>query len=242
VTLKAALFDLDDTLIVSYANPGPAWKSVVGEFRGEIGRDLVGPVGDAVAHEMAAFLKDDDNRRLWRLKAVATRRAAVEDALRRNGFPDIAGLGGSIADRYAAFREEHMRLHPGAHEVLDAYRARGIKLGLVTNGAAEVQRMKVARFDLERRFEHIQIEEEAGFGKPDGRAYVRTLEALGVSPTDAQMTGDDIVWDVLAPMRLGMEAIWFNPYGLALPATAAVQPDRTIRHLGELLTPAAPSG
>lgn len=229
--LRAALFDLDDTLISSYANPGPAWRSVVREFAPRLG-ERSEAVGDILAREMAAFLKDDENRRLWRLKAVDTRRAAVRDALARNGFGDLAPLGGDIADRYASFREDNMRLHPGALDLLDRYRDAGLKLGLVTNGATEVQRMKIDRFDLGRRFDHIQIEEEAGFGKPDGRAYVVTLGALGVLPEAAQMTGDDLVWDVAAPQRLGMRAIWFNPYGL--PATHPdIHPDRTIAMLRE---------
>lgn len=230
--LRAALFDLDDTLISSYANPGPAWRSVAREFASALG-DRTEAVGDTLACEMAAFLKDDDNRRLWRLKAVDTRRAAVRDALASNGFADLAPLGGDIADRYASFREENMALHPGALDILDRYRDAGLKLGLVTNGATEVQRMKIDRFDLGRRIDHVQIEEEAGFGKPDGRAYVVTLAALGVSPEVAQMTGDDLVWDVLAPQRLGMRAIWFNPYGLA-PAHPDIHPDRTIASLHEL--------
>jgi len=232
--LRAALFDLDDTLISSYANPGPAWKAVVREFAAEIGPDTEA-VGAVLAREMAEFLRDDENRRLWRLKAVATRRAAARDALAANGFAELGDIAGAIADRYAAFREETMALHPGAHEVLDAYRARGCKLGLVTNGATEVQRMKIERFDLERRFDHIQIEEEAGFGKPDGRAYVTTLTALAVAPEQAQMTGDDLVWDVLAPQRLGMQAIWFNPFGNP-PRTPGIVPDRTIGALAELLS------
>jgi putative hydrolase of the HAD superfamily len=234
--LRAALFDLDDTLISSYANPGPAWRAVVREFAGAIGKDKVEPVGDALAREMAEFLKDDDNRRLWRLKARATRRAAVEDALSRNGFGAVAGLGGDIADRYAAFREQKMALHSGALDVLDFYRRQGLKLGLVTNGATEVQRMKIIRFGLRHRFDHIQIEEEAGFGKPDGRAYVSTLSALGVAPDEAQMTGDDLVWDVLAPKRLGMRAVWFNPFGSAPPDPPPVRADAEIRSLRELLT------
>src|SRR5690606_13467425 len=117
--LRAAHFDLDDTLISSYANPAPAWRSVVREFSSATGDHQVAAVGDAVASEMAAFLKDDDNRRLWRLKAVATRRQAVEDALVRTGFAPLAPLGGDIADRYAAFREANMALHPGALDVLD---------------------------------------------------------------------------------------------------------------------------
>lgn len=233
--LRAALFDLDDTLISSYANPGPAWRKVALEFAPVLGAETAEAVGDTLAREMAIFLKDDTNRRLWRLKAVATRREAVRDALARGGLAVAADMAGEIADRYAAFREEIMTLHPGAHDVLDLYRSRGLKLGLVTNGATEVQRMKIERFGLEGRFDHIQIEEEAGYGKPDGRAYVVTLAALGVAPEDAQMTGDDLVWDVLAPQRLGMRAIWFNPFGAPLPAPAPVTPDATIQSLRELL-------
>jgi len=231
--LRAALFDLDDTLISSYANPGPAWRAVAREFADRFG-ERTEAVGDTLAHEMAVFLRDDENRRLWRLKAAATRRAAVRDALAANGFGEFGGLAGAVADRYAAFREENMALHPGALDVLDAFRARGLKLGLVTNGATEVQRMKIERFDLGRRFAHVQIEEEAGFGKPDGRAYVTTLAALGVDAAEAQMIGDDLVWDVRAPQRLGMRAIWFNPYGLPAPRSD-VQPDRTIATLRELI-------
>jgi putative hydrolase of the HAD superfamily len=232
---QAALFDLDDTLISSYANPGPAWRAVAREFAPVLGTDRAEAVGTALAREMAAFLKDDDNRRLWRLKAVATRRMAVRDALSASGFAGLEAVAGEIADRYAAFREENMFLHPGAHEVLDAYRTQGLRLGLVTNGAADVQRMKIERFDLARRFDHVQIEEEAGFGKPDGRAYVTTLSALDVAARHASMTGDDLVWDVLAPQRLGMQVIWFNPFGETPSPQSGIVPDRTIRSLTELL-------
>ena len=44
-----------------------------------------------------------------------------------------------------------------------------------------LQRGKIDRFDLARRFDHIQIEGEHGFGKPEERAYTGTLcRALGV--------------------------------------------------------------
>lgn len=230
--LRAALFDLDDTLISSYANPAPAWRRVVSEFAAELGQDTE-TIAEIVARELPRFLRDDENRRLWRLKAVDTRRGAVRDALRNHGFSGLDELAGTIADRYAAFREETMALHEGAHEVLRHYRDRGLMLGLVTNGAAEVQRMKIERFELGQYFDHVQIEEEAGFGKPDGRAYVTTMEALGVAPEHAQMTGDDLVWDVLSPQRLGMRAVWFNPFRLANPGP--VVPDQVITRLPELI-------
>ncbi|MBF0680400.1 MAG: HAD family hydrolase [Devosia sp.] len=233
--IGAVLFDLDDTLIFAYANPAPAWRAVAEEFSAHLGDAPLDAVANALADSTAVFLSDDENRRRWRLEAVATRRAVVRNAMIEAGFPHLGELAQEIGDRYAAYREENMYLYPDALAVIDAFRARGLKLGLVTNGATEVQNWKIDHFDLRHRFDHFQVEEEAGFGKPDGRAYVESLAALNVDPADAMMIGDDLVWDVLAPKRLGMAGVWCNRFGLELPKDAEAVPDRVITRLNQLL-------
>lgn len=233
---RALLFDLDDTLIFAYANPEPAWHAVVDEFAGRLGDAKASEIAQAIADSTARFLSDDGNRRLWRLQAVATRRSVVQEALTRAGFVGLDSVAGDIADRYASYREEKMHLHPDAHKVIDAFRERGFKLGLVTNGATEVQQAKIDRFALRERFDHIQIEEEAGFGKPDGRAYVHTLAALDVEAAKTVMVGDDLVWDVLAPQRLGITGVWCDHFQVGLPSQSSVRPDCTIIRLSDLLT------
>ena len=232
---RAILFDLDDTLIFAYANPAPAWHAVVDEFASRLGAAPPEAVAAAIADSTAVFLGDDDNRRLWRLQAVATRRAVVRNALTDAGFHHLGPVADAIADRYAAYREENMYLYPDALAVIDAFRDRGFRLGLVTNGATEVQHAKIDRFGLRHRFEHIQVEEEAGFGKPDGRAYVETLAALDIPAAEATMVGDDLIWDVLAPQRLGITGVWCNRFGLDLPRGGQVVPDRIIERLSQLL-------
>jgi putative hydrolase of the HAD superfamily len=110
-----------------------------------------------------------------------------------------------------------------------------VKLALVTNGAAEPQRKKVVRFALEHRFDHIQIEGEHGFGKPEEQAYRHALAALGVEAKDSWMVGDNLEWEVVAPQRLGIFAIWYDGYGIGLPPDSPIRPDRIIRSLPELL-------
>ncbi len=61
------------------------------------------------------------------------------------------------------------------------------------------------------------------------------MEALGVSATDTWMVGDNLEWEVVAPQRLGIFAIWIDVHGDGLPAGSAVRPDRIIRSLTELL-------
>ena len=113
--------------------------------------------------------------------------------------------------------------------------ARGIRLALVTNGAAAIQRAKIERFALAHRFDHIQIEGEHGFGKPEERAYHHAMDALGVAAGDTWMIGDNLEWEVEVPQRLGIYAIWMDTHGDGLPEGSTVRPDRIIRSLTELL-------
>ena len=98
-------------------------------------------------------------------------------------------------------------------------------LALVTNGAAAPQRAKVERFDLARRFDHVQIEGEHGFGKPEERAYLHAMQALGVAASETWMVGDNLEWEVAAPQRLGIYAIWHDVTGEGLPPDSPVKPD-----------------
>src|SRR5262249_43083378 len=127
----------------------------------------------------------------WRLKLGEARRLSVQggfDALAAAGHQQLpADLAIRIADRFSAYRDEEMFIFPGAHDAIDALRTLGVKLALVTNGAADTQRAKVERFELAHRFHHIQIEGEHGFGKPEERAYLHAMDALGVSAADTWM-------------------------------------------------------
>ena len=128
-----------------------------------------------------------------------------------------------------------MRLFPDAHEVIDALKSRGTRLALVTNGAAEAQRAKIKRFDLACRFDHIQIEGEHGFGKPEERAYIHAMQRLGIAAGETWIVGDNLEWEVEAPQRLGIYAVWYDGYGTGLPPGCPIRPDRIIRSLAELL-------
>jgi putative hydrolase of the HAD superfamily len=77
-------------------------------------------------------------------------------------------IGDALADAYNALHDEELSPFPDAHETLDRLKELGIKLALITNGAAEPQRAKVVRFALEHRFDRIQIEGEHGFGQAGG--------------------------------------------------------------------------
>ena len=116
-----------------------------------------------------------------------------------------------------------------------ALRARGVRLALITNGDGPGQRAKIERFSLAQRFDHIQIEGEHGFGKPDPRAYRHALASLKTEPKDAWMIGDNLEWEVSAPQALGLYAVWCDHGGGGLPRGATVAPDRIITTVPEVL-------
>ena len=228
---RAILFDLDDTLIHAYARPQAAWLAVAEELREAIAPLTPAAASDAITARAREFWADPERHRQWRQRLGEARREIVAGALPGLSADAVARL----ADRFTAWREERMHLFEGAHETLDALKARGVLLALVTNGAAESQRPKVERFDLARRFDHIQIEGEHGFGKPEAAAYRHAMAALGVEARHTWMVGDHLEWEIAAPQRLGIFAIWHDALGEGLPADATVTPDRIIRRLGELL-------
>ncbi|HEX2887519.1 HAD family hydrolase [Vineibacter terrae] len=232
----AILFDLDDTIIQAYAKPEEAWWRLLERFKGELpdDTDRFARTHRAILEEGRLFWSDPVKAARWRLDLAGARRLVVRRALARLQLADDA-LADRIGDAFTELRRQEYKLFPDAHDTLDRLRAAGIKLALVTNGAALTQRAKVVRFDLEHRFEHIQIEGEFGKGKPDPDVYIHVLGRLGVPPQACWMIGDNVEWEVVMPQRLGMRGIWYDPHGTGLPADSTVRPDRILTRLGELL-------
>lgn len=235
---RAILFDLDDTLIRAYAQPEDAWRRLLHVFAAHLeahDEAAIERVRVAVMEESRAFWNDQAAAARWRLNIPQARRLAVRNGFVRLGRTDDA-LADKIADAFTEMRRNEYRLYPDAHATVDALRARGVKLALVTNGASEMQRPKIERFELAHRFDHIQIEGEFGQGKPEPAVYHHALERLGCAASDAWMVGDNYEWEVVTPQKLGMCGIWYDPYDAGIPAHATAQPTRIIKKLSELLS------
>src|SRR5450755_4444336 len=197
----AILFDLDDTIISAYGRPELAWTAVISEFA-----DVLGPrpgLLAAVQASAAAFWADPDQHRVWRQKLREARREIVvrafKELARQDGPVPGLKLQHALADRFSDYRDEQMHIFPDAHHTIDTLRDLGVKLALITNGDGEGQRVKIERFNLSHRFHHIQIEGEHGFGKPEPRAYLHAMSALGVEAHQTWMVGDNLEWEVAAP-------------------------------------------
>ncbi|MBA4013302.1 MAG: phosphoglycolate phosphatase [Phenylobacterium sp.] len=233
---KAILFDLDET-IISFGSRRMILQAVIEEFADRFAPVTPEDAGVAMEAGFRRFWSDEARAAIWRKDLGAGRILAVEE-----GFaelrPQAPGLTAEFArtfgERFHVYREQQAKFFPGALETIQAFRDLGVKLALVTNGAAEPQRAKVEHFNLAPLFDHVQIEGEAGFGKPEEQAYVHAMQVLGVKPHETWMVGDNLEWEVAAPQRLGIYAIWHDHLGEGLPAGSPIRPDRIVRSIAEL--------
>ena len=235
---RAILFDLDDT-ILSFGRRLLVLEEIAGRMPALFAPLTPRVAAEAIEARYKLFWADAERHRIWRQRLPEARRMLTAEA-----FADLTADGASgltldaayrFADAFHAYRENEAKFFPGALETLDALKALGVRLALVTNGEAGPQRAKVDRFDLARRFDHVQIEGEHGFGKPEDRAYTHAMGALGVEPSQTWMVGDNLEWEIEAPQRLGIFAIWHDHLGDGLPADSPIRPDRIIRSIAELL-------
>ncbi|MBV9018420.1 MAG: HAD-IA family hydrolase, partial [Alphaproteobacteria bacterium] len=180
----AILFDLDDTILLAFGQAEGQWQRVVAEFIEHLAPHPRDDVVAAIQAYSRYLWADQTRHKHWRHRIGEARRHIVQNAVAElcatAGHPKPPPeLCHAIADRYNAVHEAELRMFPGAHETLDRLKELGVKLALVTNGAGPPQRKKVVRFALDHRFDHIQIEGEHGFGKPEEQAYRHAMQALG---------------------------------------------------------------
>lgn len=233
---RAILFDLDETLI-SFGRRPLLLQETAEQFAAELAPLNPAEVAQKVEQAYRVFWSDEARHKIWRFRLEEARVKVVADVFEelRDRAPAASfELAREFGERFHLLREAQAAFFPGAMETLRTFRRLGVRLALVTNGDAATQRAKVEKFELAPHFEHIQIEGEHGFGKPEERAYLHAMQSLGVAAPETWMVGDNLEWEVAAPQRLGIYAIWHDHLGAGLPPDSQVRPDRIIRSLGEL--------
>ena len=211
VTVRAVLFDLDETLIPEDEPLALAYRAVV--------------PGDVEAFRAGL-------RARWQRDAPCPEyRARVQVSASDGLIAEFAGDGPELAaireylprfraeafadgllERWQRVRVETQAAYPHAAEVLAALRGH-VRLALVTNGASDLQRRKLALAGLEEYFDVVVASCDVGIGKPDPRIFEAALDALGVRAPDAVMVGNDLERDIEGAQAAGVRALWIQHGG-----------------------------
>src|SRR5215207_10911545 len=156
----AILIDLDDTILSAFGQAPDQWQRVIGAFADRLAPHPPDEVIAAIQAYSRHLWADQARHKHWRHRIDEARRHIVTSAFaelaaaRACAAPD-SELCDAIADQFNEVQHAELRMFPGAHETLDRLKELGVKLALITNGAAAPQRAKVVRFALEHRFDHI---------------------------------------------------------------------------------------
>jgi len=228
------LLDLDDTIVSFSATPRDFWREAYRKEQLRFGEISEERFIDAVQVVGREFWREPGRAFTGRIDLLRARRKIAEAAFERIGLHDQS-LGIEVADYYTWEKESAVAPFPGAIDTLLALRARGVRLGLISNGSSSFQRKKLLRFDLERFFEVILIEGELGFGKPDPRIFQQALDQLRVSADDAWMVGDNLQADIAGAKQVGLLTVWNDYAGSGLPRANRVAPDMIIRRISDLI-------
>ncbi len=154
----------------------------------------------------------------------------------------MAGLTLSAADErqtldrfYAVYAEasaEGRGLYPGARELLEHLRGRGIALGLCTNKAEPIALIALEALDIARFFGAVVGARDDLAKKPDAAMLLAALDPLGVGPAHALMIGDTKA-DIGAAKAAGVRSIAIS-HGYSQVPVETLGADWVIGALSEL--------
>jgi putative hydrolase of the HAD superfamily len=126
-------------------------------------------------------------------------------ALRLGVTPSPEGVRRAAARRLA-MTDRLLRTDPDTVQVLDTLRARGHRLGLVSNCTVEVPDAW-AGVPLSKRMDATAFSCALGVAKPDPRIFLHACSALDARPGDCVYVGDGADGELPAASALGMRAI-----------------------------------
>lgn len=231
---RAILLDLDGTLVALGSSRIEYWNTVTRLYHAELGSVRPSALSSEIIRVGDLFWAETGKNKKWRLHLREARRQIVEKACSNLNLLD-SKLAFRIADSFSDLRErgENMiSVVPGSVETVRFLRDSGVSLALLTNGSSRCQRDKIERFELEQFFDQILIEEEIGLGKPDELIYQEALDRLEISARDAWIVGDNPLWDIVIPQRLGIKGVWINNREMRAPAN--MKPFLTVKSFPEI--------
>ncbi|KZB85750.1 HAD family hydrolase [Amycolatopsis regifaucium] len=221
-TITACLFDLDGVLTGTAAQHREAWKRTFDDFLRARDGDAFSPFTDA---DYASYV--DGRPRADGVRTFLASRGIDLPEGNPDDDVDAATVNG-VGNRknqlvLAIIEEEGVTPYPGSVRYLEAAKAAGLRIGVVTssaNGAKVLDAADLTRF-VEARIDGIVIVERGLRGKPAPDSFLAGAEAFGVSPEHAA-----VFEDALAGVQAGKE----GRFGYVVGVNRAHQAGELLAH------------
>ena len=224
MTIELITFDLDDTLW----DTAPVIVSAELALREWLAEQAPQLGGVPTEHLWAIREQILTSEPQLKYRISDLRRRVLLQALREAGYAheQATQLAGAAFEVFLQARHQ-LDVFPEVQPTLEQL-ARSYRLGVVTNGNADVRRLGLAEY-----FQFALCAEDIGVAKPDPRLFHEALLRAGnVVPGAAVHIGDHPGDDIAGAQQAGFRAIWYNPEGK--PWGAVQRPDGEIGNLSEL--------
>lgn len=217
MTIKAVLFDLDETLF----ERSTSLRLFLAD---QLSRHSV-LEGIEQEHFIVSFLQLDQRGRVS--KSTVYRELLLMFSI--DDHETAAELFKDYENNFWRFA----RAYSGADEMFDALRQQGVKTGIVTNGQTHIQLRSLLGLNLDRQVDVYVISEAEGLRKPDRAIFALAATRLGVNMSECIFVGDTPGADIVGAQQCGMKGVWF-PNGAVWPAELDGAPDVEIINLKEI--------
>lgn len=216
-TLKAVMFDLDETLLNRTASIRLFLVDQMSRF------PVLRQLDETALQEV--FLELDR-------RGTVSKHLVYEQILKSISAEDAETASALFRD-YENNCWRFAIAFPGLGELFDELKRSGLKTAIVTNGQTHIQLRSLLALNLDRLADIYLISEQENSRKPEPEIFQRAANRLNVDTSDCVFVGDSPITDIAGASRCGMRTIWF-PNGSAWPGDVAQKPDATISRLSEL--------
>lgn len=241
MTLKAVLFDLDDTLI--------DWSGFNGDFQQmerphfEALHSYVSGLGydvPPIEHLLETFydLAEAD----WKngretMIAPHLPRILVKMFVQHDVPEDALDID-ALVEAYGWDAVQGVEVFPEVPETLQTLLNAGIKIGIVTNAfqTMVMRDRELASFGILDYFKTCRFAAaDVGYLKPHPVIFQKALACVGVDAANAVFVGDNLNADVVGAQRVGMKAVWRDTgYHGSRLSLGMIEPDATIESLDQI--------
>ncbi|WP_069772218.1 HAD family hydrolase [Streptomyces sp. LUP30] len=146
----------------------------------------------------------------WLLTELADRANAADFARLHDTF-DLAVPGTQLWQEYVGLMAAAVTCRPEVLEDLARLRAAAWTIGIVTNGASDIQRAKLSATGLADLVDGVAVSGDLEIRKPDVRLFGLAASRCGVSLADGGwMVGDNPAGDIGGGHQAGLRTIWLR--------------------------------
>ncbi len=224
--LKAVFFDLDNTLLDHSKTEMEAKREIYKMYR---------EVFEDVTFEEFHDVYVKHNNKLWHLLTEEKitkdylRLHRVKDSLEELNLNSEKSL--EISYKYIEVYSQGFHMIDGALEVLEEVKEK-FPLGIITNGFAEVQKIKLEKTGLAKYFQSIVCSEDVGRMKPHPSIFDFAVKSLNSTAEESIYIGDNYLADIVGGRDFGMKTVYFNYHNNELKDCVA---DFEIKDIKEIL-------